>query len=328
MEAAAQAQPNIALVKYWGKRNNELNVPATPSLSITLDTLWTRSTVKFREENSQDRLSINGISDSVQLRRVTECMDTLRQMTGITHYADISSTNNFPISAGLASSASGFAALVTAACAALGAKLNAPQRSRLARRSSASAARSMFGGFVELEIEQPDPAAQPLLTEIEWPLDVSVIITSTQAKRVGSTAGMKQSASTSLFYDAWVTSAAHDFSMARRAVLNQDFEMLADISEANCLKMHAVMLSTRPALIYWNGATVEVIHGVRSLRARGVPAFFTIDAGPQVKVVSLPGYGTEIVQAIKGIPGVLDIMHSPLGAGARLIKPGSKRGVS
>lgn len=319
MQAAAQAQPNIALVKYWGKQDIKRNVPATPSLSITLDALWARTTVRFSEENERDSLSINGITDPSQLQRVTAALDRLRRLSGETNYADVSSTTNFPVSAGLASSAAGFAALVTAGCSALGADLSAQDRSRLARASSASAARSVFGGFVELQTEQPDPAAQPLLAETEWPLNVAVIVTSTRAKQTSSTAGMNQSARASVFYDAWVDSAPRDFADARRAVLHQDFQMLADISEANCLKMHAVMLSTQPALMYWNGATVEVILRVRDLRARGIPAFFTIDAGPQVKIVSLPGHRAAIEQAVRDTPGVVDLIHSSLGAGARLL---------
>lgn len=321
MEAVAQAQPNIALVKYWGKQRNSLNVPATPSLSVTLDTLWTRSTVRFSENIDHDRLSINAASNAGQLRRVTACMDELRRITGTPYYADVSSTNNFPTGAGLASSASGFAALVTAACAALGADLDAQERSRLARKSSASAARSIFGGFVELPVEDPDPTARTLLAETAWPLDVCVAITSTQPKQIGSTAGMIQSADNSVFYNSWVASAADDFNAARQAVLNRDFQRVANISEASCLKMHAVMWSTRPPLMYWNGATVEIIHRVRDLRAGGVPAFFTIDAGPQVKIVSLPGYRSKIEQAVQDVPGVAETVHSPLGGDARLIQP-------
>lgn len=322
MEGIAQAQPNIALVKYWGKQSGNTNVPATPSLSITLNSLWTRTRVRFGEDRRCDQLSINGIVDPAQFQRVTKCLDTLRQITGIRLYADVVSENNFPTSAGIASSASGFAALVTAACVALDADLDLEQRSRLARRSSASAARSIFGGFAELDIEAQDPAARPLLTEHEWPLHVLVAITSTQPKSIGSTMGMTQSAETSEYYDDWVHSASDDFAAARQAVLTQDFEMLADISEANCLKMHAVMLTTRPALIYWNGATVETIHCVRALRAQGLPVFFTIDAGPQVKVISLPGYRNEIERAVKDIPGVMDTIHSELGPGARAVSAG------
>ncbi len=320
MEAIAQAQPNIALVKYWGKKRGDRNIPATPSLSITLNTLQTRTRVKFRQDYGTDRLSINGTTDPIQLHRVTGCLDALRQVTGINQYADIVSVNNFPTSAGIASSASGFAALVTAACAALDANLSGEEQSRLARRSSASAARSVFGGFVEMDIKAQDPAARPLLTETEWPLDIVVAVTSTQPKQIGSTAGMEQSAATCEYYDAWVSSTSGDFSTARRAVLNHDFELLADVSEASCLKMHAVMLATHPALIYWNGATVEIIHRVRALRGEGLPAFFTIDAGPQVKIISLPGYRDKIERAVKDIPGVIDVIYSGLGPGAHVVE--------
>ena len=320
MEAIAQAQPNIALVKYWGKKRGKGNVPATPSLSITLDTLRTHTRVEFKQDYRADQLSINGAADSTQLQRVTKCLDMLRQMAGTKQYAAVESENNFPTSAGIASSASGFAALVFAACSAMSVNLNREDQSRLARRSSASAARSFFGGFVEMDIEGQDPAPQPLLTENEWPLDVLVVVTSTEAKQIGSTAGMEQSAATSDYYDAWISSAPSDFSTARQAVLNQDFELLADISEASCLKMHAVMLATRPALIYWNGTTVEITHCIRALRGHGLPAFFTIDAGPQVKIVSLPGYREKIEQAVKDIPGVMDVIYSGLGPGARLVE--------
>ena len=325
MEAIAQAQPNIALVKYWGKREGNRNVPATPSLSVTLNTLYTLTTVKFKEDRSQDQLSINGSTDLTELQRVSKCLDLIRQVTGMKLYADIVSENNFPTSAGIASSASGFAALVTAACAALGANLNREEQSRLARRSSASAARSFFGGFVEMDIEERDPAGRPLLAETEWPLDIFVVITSTQRKQFGSTVGMEQSAATSDYYDAWVRSTPGDFSTARQAVLNQDFELLADISEASCLKMHAVMLATRPALIYWNGTTIEIIHRIRALRAQGLPAFFTIDAGPQVKVISLPGYQDEIMRVVKDMPGVVDTIQSGLGPGAHVVESSKRK---
>ena len=320
MEAIAQAQPNIALVKYWGKRRGDGNIPATPSLSITLDTLRTRTRVKFREDYTTDQLSINGAADPTQLQRVVKCLDILRQITGIEQYADVVSENNFPTGAGVASSASGFAALVSAACAALGSNLNREEQSRLARRSSASAARSFFGGFAEMDIEGRDPTARSLLAETEWPLDVLVVVTSSQRKQIGSTAGMRQSAATSEYYDTWVSSAPGDFSTARQAVINNDFDQLAEISEASCLKMHAVMLATHPALIYWNGTTVEVMHRVRALRGEGLPVFFTIDAGPQVKVISLPGYRDNIERAVKDTPGVIDTIQSGLGPGACVVE--------
>ena len=319
MEGIAQAQPNIALVKYWGKQRGDNNVPSTPSLSITLDALWTRTRVEFSGAHARDVFIINEKSDEAQRQRVARCLDHIRQATGRDLHALVESRNNFPTGAGLASSASGFSALVTAACAALDADLDRDQRSRLARMSSASAARSMLGGFVELDVTETDPAARALLDQRDWPLEVLVAVTSTNAKSVGSTQGMLQSAATSAFYAAWTDSAGDDFTAARRAVLARDFQSLAEVSEASCLKMHGVMLTTKPALIYWNGATVEIIHRVRALRSQGTPAFFTIDAGPQVKVVTEAEFVDNVRQAIEDIPGVVDIVPSALGAGARVV---------
>lgn len=319
MEALAQAQPNIALVKYWGKRAHGNNVPATPSLSITLDSLWTRTRVRFDRTLDKDCIAINDRSDSAQEERVARCLDNVRRATGVDLYAQVETRNNFPTGAGLASSASGFAALVTAACLAADAGVDAAGRSRLARMSSASAARSIYGGFVELDNTGPDPAAIQVLDRKEWPLGVLVVLTSTTSKSVGSTRGMLLSAETSDFYPAWVATAPAEFNSAREAVLTRDFQRLSEISEASCLKMHGVMLATRPALVYWNGATVEIIHRVRALRSAGTPAFFTIDAGPQVKVVTEAAAQDEVGRAMADIPGVIDVIPCGLGDGARVI---------
>jgi diphosphomevalonate decarboxylase len=320
MQGIAQAQPNIALVKYWGKQPGRDNVPATPSLSITLDSLWTRTQVGFSKAYGQDHLTINGELDHAQQQRVSRWLTDFRRTTGASLYANVESKNNFPTGAGLASSASGFAALVTAACSALNLNLSTDERCRLARRGSASAARSILGGFVEMDITDPDPAASSVLNESGWPLQVLVVVTSTAQKQMGSTEGMARSAATSDFYSSWTGSARVDFSTARQAIMERDFQMLADVSEVSCLKMHGVMLSTKPALVYWNGTTVETIHCVRELRSQGMPVFFTIDAGPQVKVVTLPGRSDELKQAIATIPGVIEIIPSTLGAGARVIE--------
>ena len=320
MEGIGQAQPNIALVKYWGKQERRENVPATPSLSITLDSLWTRTRIEFDEACSQDQFLLDGRSDGIQQQRVIRCLDDFRRITGSTLHGNVQSKNNFPTGAGLASSASGFAALVTAACAALDIDLSTDDRCRLARRSSASAARSLLGGFVEMDTDDPDPAPHSLLTESEWPLQVLVAVTSTAPKQVGSTEGMLRSKATSDFYGSWTNSSRADFSAARRAVQDRDFQRLADVSEVSCLKMHGVMLATRPALVYWNGATIDTIHCIRELRTRNIPAFFTIDAGPQVKIVTLPGNSDSVKQAIADIPGVIDVIPSKLGAGARVIE--------
>lgn len=320
--AAAEAHPNIALVKYWGKRDRTRNLPAVPSLSVTLGALWTRTRIGLEPGLEADRATLNGEAVSPpQLARVRSTLDCMRALTDCRWHAQIESHNNFPTAAGLASSASGFAALVVAAAHAFGLELEAERLSELARRGSGSAARSIFGGFVEMACgvrsDGADAVARPLLAPSDWPLEVVVATTDTAPKTVTSTDGMEHSATTSVFYDAWVARADADLLAAREALAARDFDSLAAVSEASCLKMHAVALAARPGLLYWNGATVDAVRRIRQLREQGVPVFFSVDAGPQVKAVCLPGYGERVAMELGAIPGVGDTLVSGLGDGAR-----------
>ena len=322
--ARAQAQPNIALVKYWGKRDSTLNLPASGSLSITLDALWTRTHVVFDPALARDELLLDGVQSPAVLARASGCLDLLRARAGSTVHARVETYNNFPTGAGLASSASGFAALVLAGSTALGLTLDQRELSILARRGSGSAARSIFGGFVGMAAgsrdDGEDAFASPLLPAAQWPLCVVVAITSTRTKSVGSTAGMERSRRTSPFHAAWLAGADADLVSARHAIAQRDFAELAEVSEHSCMKMHAVMLASRPALVYWNGATVECLNAVRALREHdGLPVFFTIDAGPQVKAVCLPSAASQVAAALGAVPGVERVLTSELGAGARLL---------
>ena len=321
--AAAQAQPNIALIKYWGKRDLALNLPVVGSLSITLDTLWTRTEVRFDPGLDADRMTLNGREDARQLRRASHCLDLLRARAGVSTRAHILSTNNFPTGAGLASSASGFAALVLAADAALGLNLPRAVLSVLARRCSGSAARSIFGGYVEWahgeRADGEDSVARPILDAASWPLNVAVAITSTAEKAIGSTEGMNRTADTSPYQRAWIETQDADLAEARAAIVARDFERLADISEHSCLKMHALALAAKPGLLYWNAATVAAMHRVRQLRAQGLPVFFTIDAGPQLKAVCLPSASAAVATALREVPGVIQVVETGLGGDATCI---------
>jgi diphosphomevalonate decarboxylase len=322
---AAQAQPNIALIKYWGKRDAELNLPVVGSISITLDALWTRTRVSFEPDLEHDRVSLNGREDAAEARRVIACLDLLRRRAGVDWRAVVDSRNNFPTAAGLASSASGFAALVEAGSLALDLELSDAEKSVLARRCSGSAARSIFGGFVEWAHGQradgTDSVASPLLDAREWPLRVAVAITSTAAKEVGSSEGMRRTAQTSPFQPAWIETQETDLAAARHAILSRDFEALAAVSEYSCLKMHALALAAQPGLLYWNGATVECMRRIRALRQQGLAVFFTVDAGPQVKAVCEPQALAAVSTELRGVPGVLDVVESGLGEGARRLDP-------
>ncbi len=321
-QATAVAHPNIALIKYWGKSDIERNIPAVGSLSITLDKLTTKTTVYFDPALESDTFVLDGREAPGMAGRVSRCLDAVRERAGVDLQARVESENDFPTGAGLASSASGFAALVVAANEALGAGIDTAELADLARRASGSAARSIYGGFVQLRLT-PGAAlpteTEPILGAAEWPLHVAVAVTDPGPKEVGSTEGMNRSELTSPFYPSWVESSHEDLVTARNAIAKRDFEALADVSETSCLKMHAVMMSAKPGLVYWNGTTVECMRRVRGLRADGVPVFFTIDAGPQVKAVCEPGVFDRVITELSAIDGVRRVLPSGLGEGARVV---------
>ena len=311
MAVTAVAHPNIALIKYWGKQALPGNVPATPSVSITLDTLTSTTTVR---SSGRDQILLNG--EATEDAKISACLDMLRADFSIEPVA-IESENNFPTAAGLASSASGFAALITALNEFSSLGLTTEQRTVYARKASGSAARSIFGGFASLG--GPDWVGKPVLDRQDWPLKVVIAITDENRKSVSSSLGMKTSEETSPYYDAWVRSTAQDYEAALLAIAARDFEQLAVLSESSCLKMHGVMQSSLPAMIYWRPATLSCIHAVRELRSDGTPVFFTIDAGPQVKAVCLPEAEEKVASALAAIPSVIATHTVGLGEGARVI---------
>ena len=317
MRAIAKAQPNIALIKYWGKRDPIRNLPAVGSISVTLSDLFTEMDVEIDETLKDDLLVVNGKDGSAMLARVSSCLDNVAGQDRPS--ARVTSNSNFPIAAGLASSASAFAALVVAADAAFGESLSGGQLASLAGRSSGSAARSLLGGFVELENHRDDIAVTSLLAADDWPLKVVIAITAPGPKAVSSGEAMEVSRKTSPFYDRWVEQQASDLTEARAAVSDRDLSKLALIAEHNCLKMHSVMWGSRPPMIYWNSATIACMQSIRDLQSRGVGVFFTIDAGPQVKAICEAEHEPTVRQALVATAGVVDVMVSGLGAGAKLV---------
>lgn len=319
LTATAVAHPNVALIKYWGKRPGPGNLPATGSLSIVLGGLATTTTVTFDPALAADEVSVNGAADAGTAARVSACLDELRGLAGNPARARVDSRNDFPTGAGLASSASGFAALVVAGAGALGLRLPEARLADLARRGSGSAPRSLYGGFVLLRNAGDGTTCEPVAEPADWPLQVVVALTTRGPKPVGSRHGMAQSELTSPYYQAWVATHPADLDAGLAAVRDRDFAVLAELAEHNCLKMHAVMMTTRPPLIYWSPGTLAALQAVRELRAGGVPVFFTIDAGPQVKAVCLPDAADRVAAALAATPGVIDVLRSPLGGPARLV---------
>lgn len=325
MKAKAIAHPNIALVKYWGKRDQKLNLPAVGSISITLKEMYTITSVEFLDKLKQDVLILNSKeANQTQLNRVSSFLDIIRNEAGFNYKAKTISDNNFPTGAGLASSASAFASLALAGTEAAQLSYTKTQLSELARRGSGSAPRSIFGGFVEMKAGErsdgSDAVAIQLADEHHWDIKIIVIITSEIDKIVSSTNGMTLTAKTSPFYEQWVFSSQNDLNTMRDAILHRNFSELGEIAEFSCLKMHAVALSANPGIIYWNPTTIKCIELIRKIRQEGIPVYFTIDAGPQVKAICLPQYLESIKLELSKIDGIKKIITTSLGSGAIIME--------
>jgi diphosphomevalonate decarboxylase len=314
MEAVAVAHPNVALSKYWGKREGEGNFPAVPSLSVTLEGLATRTRVRWGRAPGH-RLVLGGsVVEGAGAARAFALLERVRRDLGLSETAEVESDNDFPTASGLASSASGFAALALAAVRAAGADWDAARVSDLARQASASAARSLYGGFVELEVGAT--AARPVAARDHLPLAVLVCVTTEAPKTVGSTDGMRVTMETSPYARAWLEHAPRLHAQLREALLGRDFARVGELAEASALAMHASALAA--GVVYWNGATLAALAAVRGLRASGTPAYATIDAGPHVKVLARPDDAAAVRAAMERVPGVLRVLEARPGEGARL----------
>lgn len=326
--ARALAFANIALIKYWGKAGPE-NSPATPSIALTLEALRTETMVEAIA-SGDDTVELNGATAAPELReRVAAYLDEWRKPGLLTGAVRVSSVNHFPTAAGLASSASGYAALSVALDGISEAHLTMRQLSRLARLGSGSAARSIAGGLAALPLGN-DPAAHCLLTASQVPWAMVLCLVDAAPKAVSSRAGMEHCRTTSPYYPAWLRQARHDYSRMLDAIrhMKQDVqagsrEMLSEVGElmeASCLAMHACMLAARPPLAYWSPATLEVIAAVRRWRADSVAAYFTIDAGPHVALLCLREDAALVSQLASQVAGVQQVIVSMPGGPARVIE--------
>jgi diphosphomevalonate decarboxylase len=316
----AIAHSNIALAKYWGKRDQRLNLPDVPSLSLTLAGLTTSTFVRFDAQLRTDQLVLNGASvDGLAASKAFALLDRVRQTAGFALRARIESSNDFPTASGLASSASGFAALARASVAAAGLDWSPRSLSDLARSASVSAARSIFGGFVTLEAGAH--SAQPLEVSAEAErLRMVIAVTERGPKPVSSTSGMLHTQDTSPYYPAWRDAAPRAYAELRAALVEGELDKAGIVMEHSALSMHASMFAARPALIYFNAATLSAIAAVRELREARTFAYFTIDAGPHVKVLTLAEDVDRVSKRLAVLPGVSQVIASGSGDGAHLVE--------
>ena len=322
--ARARALANVALVKYFGKRDLALNLPAAGSLSLTLEPFSTTTEVTFDEALVNDEVILAGaLADENFTARVTRFLDIVRQRAGSNCRARVITKNAFPTAAGLASSASGFAALSLAATKALELEFQSDELSALARRGSGSAARSVVGGIAVWNAgsrsDGADSFARSIASRDDRDLSIVIGVADPGRKAMSSTAAMEQTRQTSPFYASWIESCKADLQDAVDAVNKRDFSKLGEVTERSALCMHAAALAARPGIAFWNGTTVEVLHRTRQLRKDGVEAYFTCDAGPQPKILCLPESVELIANALRNEPGITEVICCELGEGARIV---------
>ena len=278
----ARAHANIALVKYWGKEDEEQVIPYNSSLSLTLDKLYTDTII---ETSDKDVFVLNGIMQGKnETEKIFRFVDRFRQLSHRKNPVRITSVNNFPTAAGLASSASGFAALATAANRYFNLNMSKKELSVITRFGSGSATRSLFGGFVIWQKDESPYAYE--YDSAEWDIAMIVVVINKEKKEISSKEAMRRTVQTSPYYPAWVLSAQSDIENMKKAIKKHDFRVVGEITQSNALRMHASMMSAVPPIIYWQPETLNVLRLVDELNKKGLDCYATMDAGPNVKILT------------------------------------------
>ena len=318
--ATAIAHPNIAFIKYWGNRDSYLRLPLNGSISMNLAGLTTQTCVIFDRDQKRDSLTLNGTpSFGKALLRISGFLDILRELAGKRLFARVTTENNFPTGAGIASSAAAFAALALAASRAIGLNLDESALSRLARRGSGSACRSIPAGFVEWQKGQADADsyAYSIAAPNHWLLVDLIAIVQSEHKPVGSSEGHTLAWSSPL-QNARVASAPRRLQTCRHAILSCDFDELASVVELDSNLMHAVMMTSRPPIFYWQPVSLILMKLVPHWRKEGLPVCYTLDAGPNVHLICQAGAAEKVKLLLSDVAGLNQVIQASPGGPARL----------
>ena len=304
-QAKYRAHTNIALIKYWGKRHEALFLPVTNSLSLTLDAFYTDSWIDFDAKYGQDSFYLDGVKqDGKATAKVTQFVNRFRALAQCDLPFCLKSYNHVPTAAGLASSASAFAALACACNAALKLNLSQKELSILARQGSGSASRSLYGGFVEWLAGEGDDSQSSYAVPFEaaeWDVAMLVVMVSKTQKKISSRVGMALTMATSPFYQQWAEEVAQDLAQIKPAILAHDFDAMGQIAEHNAMKMHATMIAANPSFTYWEAGSLQAMRLVQTLREQGLSCYFTMDAGPNVKVLCRKSQIEQVKAAFREI---------------------------
>lgn len=321
MKKTAQAPANIAFIKYWGKADEELRLPLNSSISMNLSEAYTVTTVEFTPDLARDEIKLLGGEFSEQeIERIVKALNFIRNRAKITYFAHVATKNTFPKGTGAAASASGFAALSVAAFAALGIEPSEKELSIFARLGSGSACRSIPDGFVEWEKGKNSDTsyAYSLYPHDYWDLRDILIIVNYHMKKVSTTEGQKGVKTSPLWQDR-IRGVREKIEKMEASLKEKNFRMLGELIEEDCLDMHHVMQTQNPPLVYWNNETRAIMDAVVDWRKKGLPVYFTIDAGPNVHLICEAKDEKIVMERVKSVPGILHVMVNKPARGAHLV---------
>lgn len=325
-KTTVRAGSDIALVKYWGKKDRILRLPANGSISLILDSLHSTTTVEFQPDLQKDEVLINSEVEEGEASRVIKHLDRIRVLAmekGLLDrkiFAKVVSENNFPKSTGLSSSGSAFAALTLAATRALDLDLSERELSILARQGSGTACRCVCGGFVEWldGATSEESYSQTFAKANSFVIRDLVAIVSQDKKDLSSTEG-HDLAQSSLFFLARQAKIKAKLTAVKEAILQKDFVALGELVEAEALEFHSILLTSQPTILLFYPGTVAVMQAVRNLRKTGVPVYFTINTGFNVHVLTLPDYEKQVLAVLQNLPSVQKIIPSGVGEKPKVV---------
>lgn len=319
---------NIALIKYWGMRDEQLTLPNNVSLSMTLSQCVSLCTLAPLHSGTPDEIlwrTREGtlVPANASLRFGIEYhLGQLRQHFDHWQPLRIATSNSFPTGAGIASSASGFSALAMAFALQCDQDCDAARISELARLSgSGSATRSAFGGFVQWpgDARQLAGPAQPFAPAQHWPLCDLIAVVDARHKKVSSRQGHHLAAS-SPFYRTRLDLLPDRLNTVRQAILNRDFTALANAVECEAVEMHMIAMTSQPPVFYWQPTTLALLERVRQLRGEGLQVCTTMDAGPNVHVICTAQHRSQVFAALRSLPGVVRWIFDQAGDGPRRLE--------
>ncbi len=320
MKTTARAHSNIAFIKYWGRKDEILRLPSNGSISMNLSQLFTTTTVDFIPSLLQDDITVNEKKEGEIGARISKHLERIRNLAGTRTRARVVSQNSFAASAGMASSASGFAALTVAGTVAADLHLPEKDLTILARQGSGSACRSIPDGFIQwLDSDTSEGSyAQSIHDPSYWDICDVIAVVSTEKKDVSTSVG-QQSAETSIFFKTRLEHINKKIETCKELLLKKNFNELGKLIEQEALELHAVMLTSWPSLIYWEPTSIAVMKAVQRLRKEGISAYFTIDAGPNIHIICQKKDSDSVGRTIKSVSGVLDVITNTTSKGSYLL---------